>query len=241
VLIDWGAVEFVRLARSWVPKGPLAPLPLLVPVAAWAIAAGLHGRGPQVSGRGVVWALWLLTVAVGCVVLWGRAVVGESLPALAVLGFGTPYFALPIAALYWLHQADSWLLFLLCAIVWLGDSAGFYVGSLFGRHKLAPVVSPNKSWEGAAASFATALVATAVWSWYRLDRVDGALLLVAAATSIAAQCGDLVESMLKRGAGVKDSGGVLPGHGGMYDRMDAMLFGAPTFLAGLWWTGFPGI
>ncbi|MFP5288155.1 MAG: phosphatidate cytidylyltransferase, partial [Thermoanaerobaculia bacterium] len=124
--------------------------------------------------------------------------------------------------------------FLLMAIVWLGDTAAYYVGSRIGRHKMAPTISPKKSWEGAAAGFFTGVAAAAVWSALRMDRIDLRILAVASLTAAAAQIGDLVESMIKRGAGVKDSGTVLPGHGGVLDRLDAMLFAAPVLLFSLW-------
>jgi len=168
-------------------------------------------------------------------------VLEETIPALGILGFGIPYFAVPIASLHHLKRVDPWLVFLLMAIVWLGDTAAYYVGSRFGRHKMAPVISPKKSWEGAAAGWITSLLAAAVWSVLRLDRLDLGLLAVAGLTAAAAQVGDLVESMIKRGAGVKDSGSVLPGHGGVLDRMDAMLFAAPVLLIGLWLLRIGGI
>jgi phosphatidate cytidylyltransferase len=179
-------------------------------------------------------AALLLSVGLGTLLLLSRTPLEETLPALGILGFGLPYFALPIASIHQLKLIDPWLGLLLMAIVWLGDTAAFYVGSKIGRHKMAPVISPKKSWEGAAAGFAVSLAAAAIWAWLRLGRIDPGFLLVAAATAAMAQIGDLVESMIKRGAGVKDSGSVLPGHGGLLDRMDAMLFAAPVFLFGLW-------
>ena len=173
--------------------------------------------------------------------LFSRTPLEEAIPALGILCFGIPYFAVPIASLYALKRLDPWLVFLLMAIVWLGDTAAFYVGSKIGRHKLAPVISPKKSWEGAAAGFITSVAAAGVWSVCRLGRLDVALLGVAALTALAAQVGDLVESMIKRGAGVKDSGTVLPGHGGVLDRMDAMLFAAPVLLIGFWLLRIEGI
>ena len=240
LLVELGVLEFLRIARAWAPGAPLGALLLLVPAAAAILRLAAIG-GDSAAG---VWALVLaavLSIGVGALVLGKRTPVGESLPALGALAFGVPYFALPIASFSYLQLFDPWVLFLLLAIVWLGDTAALYVGSAFGRRRLAPVVSPKKTWEGAAACLTTALAATAIWSWWRLGRLDAALLAVAAATSVAAQAGDLVESLIKRGAGVKDSGGVLPGHGGMLDRVDALLFAAPVMLLGLWVIGFEAL
>ncbi|HEY4592464.1 MAG TPA: phosphatidate cytidylyltransferase, partial [Thermoanaerobaculia bacterium] len=113
----------------------------------------------------------------------------------------------------------------------------YYVGSRVGRHKMAPDISPKKSWEGAVASFVVAVAAAAVWDVCRRGSVEPGVMAAAAGTAVAAQIGDLVESMIKRGSGVKDSGSILPGHGGVLDRMDAMLFAAPVLLLGLWLAG----
>jgi phosphatidate cytidylyltransferase len=172
-------------------------------------------------------------VGIGGLVLLARTPLDETLESLGILAFGLPYFAVPIASIYRLQHRDPWLVFLLLAIVWLGDTAAFYVGSRFGRHKMAPTISPKKSWEGAAAGFLTGLAAGAVWSVWRRGRLEPELLLLAACTAAAAQVGDLVESMLKRGGGVKDSGHVLPGHGGLLDRCDALLFAAPVLQLGV--------
>ncbi len=179
---------------------------------------------------------FLLSVAVllGCLVLWLRVPVDQGLATLGALAYGLPYLALPVASLYYLQRLDPWVLILLFAIVWLGDTAAFYCGKKWGRRKFAPVVSPNKTWEGAVASLLAAVVAAGVWSYLRLGEVRLELLGLAVLTSIAAQMGDLVESLIKRGAGVKDSGHLLPGHGGVLDRVDALLFAAPVMLLGLY-------
>ncbi len=235
VVVDWAAVEYLHIVRPLAAKAPVAILVALVPVAAIAIAGALSEGAaiPQIRLLLLSGPL-LLSVILGTLLLLGRTPLEETLPALGILCFGIPYFALPIASLYLLRVIDPWLVFLLMAIVWLGDSAAYYVGRRFGRHKMAPVVSPKKSWEGAAASFAMALLAAGVWCWFRLHRIDPGILAVSAFTAVAAQIGDLVESLIKRGTGVKDSGTVLPGHGGMLDRLDAMLFAAPVLLFGLW-------
>ena len=229
--IDWAAVEFVRILRPSAPHAPLGLVPVLVSLAALgAVVAPRAGGGAEAILLATALAL---SVGMAGAVLLARTPVQEALPAVGALGFGVVYFALPIVASYRLQQIDPWLFFLLLAIVWLNDTAAFYVGSRFGRHKMAPVVSPKKSWEGAAAGLATALVATAVWGALRLGGVSLALLALGAATAGAGQLGDLVESMFKRGSGVKDSGAVLPGHGGLLDRIDALLFAAPVLLAGV--------
>lgn len=236
LVVGWASLEFVALARVWAPRG--APLKA-VPALALALAAALSFSGIDATlpvGTLAAAAL-VLSVGLGSLVLLGRTPVEESLPALGALAFGVPYFALPLAGLYRLQQLDPWLVVLLAAIVWLGDSAAFYAGSAWGRRRLAPVVSPKKTWTGATAGLVVGLGATAAWSAALLGRLEPIVLAAGLATAVAAQLGDLVESMIKRGAGVKDSGNVLPGHGGMLDRADALLFAAPVLWAMLWWLG----
>ena len=124
-----------------------------------------------------------------------------------------------------------WLMFALL-LSWAGDTAALYIGRAFGRHKLAPRLSPAKSWEGAAGSVAAGVLAGGVYSYYLLPGVPLRwVLALAAAGNVAGQVGDLCESALKRGAGVKDSGTLLPGHGGWLDRIDSSLFSVPVVYA----------
>jgi phosphatidate cytidylyltransferase len=137
-------------------------------------------------------------------------------------------------------NGPSLLTFLLC-VVWAGDIAALYVGRAWGRHKLAPTLSPNKTWEGALGSVAGSLLATGALlglAHLLATQFDSARLsypedlsywlVLAVVVNIAAQIGDLAESALKRSAGVKDSGSLLPGHGGVLDRIDALLLAAPV-------------
>jgi phosphatidate cytidylyltransferase len=137
-------------------------------------------------------------------------------------------------------NGPSLVAFLLCA-VWAGDTVALYVGRAWGRHKMAPSLSPNKTWEGTLGSLAGSLLATGVLlGLARLlaAKWDSAILSypedvwywlgLAALVNVAAQVGDLAESALKRSAGVKDSGSLLPGHGGVLDRIDALLVAAPA-------------
>ena len=137
-------------------------------------------------------------------------------------------------------NGSSLVTFLLCA-VWAGDTAALYVGRAWGRHKLAPTLSPNKTWEGSFGSVGGSLLSTGIllglaqlmqrWDVGWLSYSGGAWwywLGLAVVVNVAAQVGDLAESALKRSAGVKDSGSLLPGHGGILDRIDALLIAAPV-------------
>lgn len=126
--------------------------------------------------------------------------------------------------------------FLWCLMVtlgiWASDSAAYFIGSAFGRHKLIPQVSPNKTWEGAAgAVVGAALVGWLFAVWTDLSSAAG--IAAGAAISVAGQLGDLAASALKRQAGVKDTGALLPGHGGLLDRFDSLMFAAPVAYIGL--------
>ena len=229
--LTWAALEYLGIVRPRAPHAPLAVLVPLVPLAALAMTLSLSPGNEQQ----LLLALGaLLSVGFGGVVLLSRTPLEETLESFGILAFGLPYFAVPLASIYLLQHRDPWLVFLLLALVWTGDTAAFYVGSRFGRHKMAPTISPKKSWEGAAAGFVTGVAVAAVWGAWHRGRLEPELLLVAVATAAAAQVGDLVESMLKRGVGVKDSGHVLPGHGGVLDRCDALLFAAPVLQLGVW-------
>lgn len=164
---------------------------------------------------------------------------GKGVARASALALGVAYIFGAWKTAILLHEIDSpvlkhlsagshWLMFALI-VNWIGDTGAFYVGRKFGKHKLAPRVSPGKSWEGAVASAVTAVVFGLI---YLPLAIDGTSLWIAAAVSLAAnaagQIGDLAESALKRSAGVKDSGTMLPGHGGMLDRLDSSLFAMPV-------------
>ena len=141
------------------------------------------------------------------------------------------YVAVPLGLLVWIwRQTDGpfHLLFALL-IIWAGDTAGYYVGKKFGKHRSSPRISPNKTWEGTLASFGAALLVggvTALYFWGGNGYAEP--IALAALLNVAGQFGDLAESGWKRRAGVKDSSGLIPGHGGVLDRIDALLFAAPV-------------
>jgi phosphatidate cytidylyltransferase len=197
-----------------------------------------------------------------------REPLSQALPDTAVSYLMLPYVVFTLGLLPLLRSARNGGLYLLYVmlLVWCGDIAAYYVGRAIGKHKLAPRVSPGKSWEGAIASVLGAVVVGVLMFQFLGPIADGLrnahllnttriisphnpweptgnnaplwfVAFFAVIVNIAAQLGDLVESALKRGAGVKDSGTLLPGHGGVLDRIDALLFALPVgvifYLAGL--------
>lgn len=148
----------------------------------------------------------------------------------AVYIFGAWRCAIDLRALH-----PNWLLFAL-AINWTGDVAAFYVGRAVGKHKLAPRISPGKTIEGAIGSLASAALFGAGFAyWWPAGFSMAVWIPLALVTNVAGQFGDLTESALKRGAGMKDSGMLLPGHGGWLDRLDSSLFTLPVVYCALQW------
>ena len=153
----------------------------------------------------------------------------ESLPAAAALVLGVLYVFGTLRCGIELRAIHPYWLFFALSLNWVGDIAALYIGKLMGRHKLAPHVSPAKTWEGAVASLAASLIYGAIYIPRLLTAAPiGEALALTAAANIAGQLGDLCESAMKRGAGVKDSGTWLPGHGGWLDRVDSSLFALPV-------------
>ena len=155
----------------------------------------------------------------------------DALPFAAALVLGVIYvFGCLRAGIGLRSMSPFWLLFALSEN-WIGDAAAYYIGRWLGRHKLAPRISPAKTWEGAIASTAASLIYAYFYFPYLLKDVPLPwALAIAALGNIAGQIGDLCESAIKRGAGVKDSGTMLPGHGGWLDRIDSSLFRHPRGL-----------
>jgi phosphatidate cytidylyltransferase len=174
-----------------------------------------------------------------------------AFPAAMASAFAFGYVALPLGFLVQLREQwqGAFLVLYLLLLVWAGDIFAYFVGRSFGRHLMAPLISPKKTWEGAFAGLMASMavgwllynyatpISSALLNAHLIEARDGIFalqkpspwptLLLSAAINLAAQLGDLVESLIKRGAGVKDSGTILPGHGGMLDRIDALLFAAP--------------
>ena len=184
------------------------------------VAAAFNGGTAWVVSALAFSALALLTSAI-----FSRPI-GKALGEMGVGLSGIVYCSITLGFLILLERE---LVITLFVIVWAGDSAAFYTGRAFGRHSLAPVISPKKTVEGAIGGFAASVLAGIIAAVWFLGESWTSFAWVAAVTAIAGQIGDLAESALKRSAGVKDSSSILPGHGGILDRLDSLFFAAPVF------------
>lgn len=155
---------------------------------------------------------------------------GHQPEDLAKVLFGQIYVGLPLAVASMLHDSlllrSILLITLVC--IWANDTGAFVFGSRFGKHRLFPSLSPKKSWEGFVGGLLTSMLASVLVSYYVIGaEITYVTFVTGALVSVAATWGDLFESMLKRNAGVKDSGYIIPGHGGVLDRIDSILFAVP--------------
>ncbi len=247
--------EFLKLTESYGVQ-PMR-WPTYIFVAAFFILLGLNfgNDKPLLSTAVFIYCLGFAAAIVPFLALtlaMRRPELSSGYPAAAATAFAFAYIALPLGMLVQLRQqwAGAFYLLYLLFVVWAGDIFAYFVGKAIGRHLMAPRISPKKTWEGAAASLAASVIvgwllfnhaeqiSMGLLSAGLLKRPDGlygaeipamgTVILLTIVLNVAAQLGDLVESLIKRGAGVKDSGAILPGHGGMLDRIDALLFAAPV-------------
>ena len=247
--------EFLKLTESYGVQPLRWPTYIFVGVFFLLLALSTSVENPQLSAvQFVLIAAFACAISpfLFLTLAMRRQKLSTGYPAAAAAAFAFAYIALPMGMLVQLRQQWAgafWILYLLL-VVWAGDIFAYFVGRTLGRHLMAPRISPKKTWEGAAASVAASLLvgillcnhALQISSFFLrfglIQRRDGMfglekpqvwpIILLTIGLNIAAQLGDLVESLIKRGAGVKDSGTILPGHGGMLDRIDALLFAAPV-------------
>lgn len=257
-----GTHELLAMAPNYGIQPLRRPTYVYVVIVFAALAASLLWQ-TQVADLGASTMTLLALVAFAFFVFLVAAMSRPELPkayaAAATSLTAVLYVALPLGMVVAIRElwAGGFLLLYLFATVWSGDTFAYYAGRAIGRHKLSPRVSPGKTWEGTIASFvgssvvgwlifghayqiSTALISIGVLSpryayTARFMPPAVTIIVLSACINVAAQLGDLAESLLKRGAGVKDSGTLLPGHGGVLDRIDALLFAAPVlwYYAGL--------
>jgi phosphatidate cytidylyltransferase len=247
--------EFLQLARSYSVEPLARPTYGFVALFFIMLMINTGGGKPLLStDQFVVIAAFAAAIApfVFLTLAMRRTNLSSGYPAAAASSFAFVYIALPLGLLVQLREqyAGGFLILYLLLVVWAGDIFAYFTGKAVGKHLMSPRVSPKKTWEGAIASIAASIaigggllyyagpVSEALLRWGLIQRQDGMfnlerpsfipILILTAALNVAAQLGDLVESLIKRGAGVKDSGAILPGHGGMLDRIDALLFAAPV-------------
>ena len=181
-----------------------------------------------VSPLEVVFMLFVLGIA--AITLGTKRPLVEALPAAGISCSGLVLVAFPLSFAIRMHgsgpQGPGLLLFAM-VIIWVGDTAAYFVGRSIGKYKLAPQLSPKKTWEGTIASFIGSLIVAVVFARFMIVPL-GHLLGMAAVGNVAGQVGDLLESAYKRSAGIKDSGSILPGHGGVLDRIDALILAIPV-------------
>lgn len=174
-------------------------------------------------------ALGTVVLLIACMVRIRDTALGQR--AAARLGIGLLYVPLLLSFVIQVRRLDQGLawLFLTLTVTWASDSGAYFAGRALGRHKLFPRVSPKKTWEGAIGGFIVAVLFACLFQYLWLPQLGWIhAILVGAALDIVGVLGDLVESMFKRSFGVKDSGWIMPGHGGILDRIDSLLFTAPV-------------
>ncbi|KPK39118.1 MAG: hypothetical protein AMJ69_06500 [Gammaproteobacteria bacterium SG8_47] len=234
VVLAGGAWEWAALAgmRSSAARVAYAAVMLGLMYGGYALSAARPDLLPivliVVAGFWLLATSWVWRYPRGAE-SWGKSRLIRALMGGAIL-FGCWLATIALHAN--LEQGPAWVLFLMI-LMWLADSGAYLVGRRWGRTKLAPQVSPGKTWEGVAGGLLGASVGALFATWWLETGPLAGFLLVCMVTVVFSVIGDLTESLLKRNAGVKDSGRLLPGHGGILDRIDSLTAAAPVFVLGL--------
>lgn len=232
--VDWGVCSFlsiVTMIAGWEYLHLVANLGIPLPreLIMFAIPAYLMLLVPW----GGQYAIVLAGAVVYLIVFYSFSRRGAREGFFASLAgtFGFLYLAVTISFIYLLHQAGFPYIVHFLLMVWGYDSGAYFTGSLFGRHQLLPRISLAKTWEGVAGGIALAIVAAAILPefWGDIPRWLPHIVALGALEGAFCQMGDLFESLVKRAAGVKDAGWLLPGHGGMLDRIDGLLAAVPVY------------
>ena len=227
-----GIVEFFRITMPNLPVLIKVLSALLAFLLFWFISKGPFFMSFAIASLGVIIPLTLYLLVY-------RSHRDHAIEDTGKIVLGLLYVCLPLSFLIFIDRhpkGNIWIFFLL-AVIFMNDTGAFYVGKAFGKHKLYPSVSPGKTWEGAVGGLLSGLLAALIFvRIFPIIQLNFDLLVLATSFSIMGQVGDLAESMLKRSHGVKDSGTILPGHGGVLDRIDALLFSIPILYIFLTWS-----
>ena len=228
-----GATEWATLAGT-PRRGQQASYALAMALPMLPIALCRLSASAQLALLGAAMLWWLLALRWILIYPRGFSIQSPSTAARVSLGF----LVLPAAIAGLIAVRSSSLqiggLLTLFLLVWSADIGAYFAGRAFGRHKLAPAVSPGKTWEGfAGGMLSSTIVAAVLWNWLHPALSLIAWLVLCTLVAAISVVGDLTESLLKRQAGVKDSGKLLPGHGGVLDRIDSLLAAAPAMALGL--------
>ncbi len=174
--------------------------------------------------------IFLFVLGIAVITLFTKRPLVEALSSAGISASALILVAFPLSYAVRLHGASSQgpaILLFAMVLIWVGDTAAYFVGRSIGRHKLAAHLSPNKTWEGTIASFLGSLIVAFIFGRFMTVPLPH-LSAMAALGNVAGQVGDLLESAYKRSAGIKDSGSLLPGHGGVLDRIDALILAIPV-------------
>jgi phosphatidate cytidylyltransferase len=196
----------------------------------WVAPLGAVVTASFMAGTSLAVAAFTLVLLISMALIALAGPLPVVLNRMGLTALGMAYCSVLPGFIVLLADAERAAFVVLLAIVWAGDAAAYYVGRAFGRHPLAPRISPKKTIEGAVAGLVGSAIVGVLAGWWLLGETRIGWLATASLVAAAAgQIGDLVESALKRSSGVKDSSALLPGHGGMLDRLDSLLFAAPAF------------
>jgi phosphatidate cytidylyltransferase len=197
----------------------------------WTLGENLRvTRSAVASELPLELVLFVFILGAATVVFLSLRPLADALGDISISAAGLLFVALPFSALVRLDGVSvigPRLVLFTLTLVWAGDTVAYFIGRWFGRLRMAPLLSPKKTWEGAAANLLGSLLVGGLFArWLHFDGTH--MLVMAGLANIGGQAGDLIESAYKRSAAVKDSGALLPGHGGMLDRIDALIWAAPV-------------